>query len=141
MTVRVDPTPAPTDFPAGTRRFRRRQWLRDNGDISQCTPQPEQIGGCTVVEHRPPTTTLANDADFLLIPGDGGTWIAQAGDRGQVMAFLEILTSNLSPPPPTWALPAAALGKQSTGRAQLFWAEHFRAYGNLEFEIDGSIKP
>jgi hypothetical protein len=140
-TTRVDPMPAPTDFPAGTRRFRRRQWVRDNGDIVACTPQRDVIGSCTVVEHRPPTTTLANDADFLLIPGDGGTWIAQAGDRGQVMAFLQILTSPSPAPPPTWTLPAVALGKQSTGRAQLFWAEHFRANGNLEFEFDGSIKP
>ena len=53
--------------------------------------------------------------------------------------ILEVVTSTATPP--TWTYPAVALGKQSTAQAELFWAEHVRADGDVDFEIDGSIKP
>lgn len=60
-------------------------------------------------------------------------------DREQIAAILEVATSAATPP--TWTLPAVALGKQSTARAELFWAEHVLADGDLDFQIDGMIKP
>jgi hypothetical protein len=139
MLTRVDALPAPASAPAGTRRFRRREWSRDDGAILRCSPQQRAMGGCMVVGHRPPTTSAVRDVDYLLIPGDGGTWIATAGVHEQVTAVLEVITSTATPP--TWTLPAVALGKQSTAQAELFWAEHVRADGDLDFEIDGAIKP
>lgn len=141
MTVRIEPQRVPAGFPAGTRRFRKREWIRDSGDIRACTPHRDHVGGCTVVGHRPPTTSLVNDADEFLIPADGGTWVAFGGDTGQVAAIHELVTSLLPPPPPTWALPAVAVGKRSTGRAELFWAEHLRDGGDLDLEIEGVIRP
>lgn len=139
MITRVVPVRAPAGAPAGTRRFRRQEWLRDDGAILRCSPQQKMMGGCTVVGHRPPTTSAASNIDYLLIPGDGGTWIAMAGAHEQVTAILEVVTSAATPP--TWTLPAVALGKQSTARAELFWAEHVLADGDLDFQIDGMIKP
>jgi hypothetical protein len=129
----VEPMRVPPGLPAGTRGIRGRERTRTSGEISICPP-----GRCRVVGREPPLT-FRTSHEYLLIPAEGGTWIATGGDRMSVVATLEVITSTATPP--TWTLPAVALGKQSTARAEWFWAEHLRDDGDLEVEIAGSIKP
>lgn len=132
-TVRVEQMRVPPGLPPGTRGIRGRERMRTTGEISICPP-----GRCRVVGREPPTTHLTSH-EYLLIPADGGTWIATGGDRMSVAATLEVITSTATPP--TWTLPAVALGKQSTARAEWSWAEHLLDGGDVEVEIAGSIRP
>jgi hypothetical protein len=134
MTTRVDPMRAPPGAPAGTRQFRVREWLRYDGRIEVCPP-----GRCRVVGRVPPVTVRSNDSSYLLIPVDGGTWIAQVSGAESVKAAVDVVTSTSTPP--TWTLPAVALGKQSTARAEWFWVERLLDDGDLQVEIDGAIRP
>lgn len=131
--VRVASMRAPTGVPAGTRAFRVSMWWRHNGEILACPP-----GRCRVVGREPPST-FRNNGEYLLIPADGGTWVAQAGDAGSVKAVLDVITSTTTPK--IWTLPAVALGKQSTAHAEWFWVERLLDDGDLQVEIDGSLKP
>jgi hypothetical protein len=132
-TVHVEPMRAPPGVPAGTRGLRVQERWRSDGKILACPP-----GGCKVVGHEPPET-FRSGGEYLLIPVDGGTWIAQTGDAESVKAVMGVITSTTTPP--TWTLPALALGKQSTARAEWFWVERLLDDGDLQVEIDGSIKP
>jgi hypothetical protein len=138
MSTRVDTLRAPAGFPAGTRRFRKREWQRDSGDITQCTP--DQMGGCRVVGHRPAVTRLANDDDILLVPADGGTWIVHGGDP-EGLRKLKLLFASAAASPPTWTLPAVAAGKLTTPRADVWWVQTLRAPSELVTEIAGQARP
>ena len=100
----------------------------------------QAMGGCVVVGHHRKTTTLSSDLDELLIPGDGGTWIARGGDPDQVAALVQVITST-TPPSALWILPALAIGKTSTARADLWWAQRAASDGHVMLTLEGHVRP